>query len=249
MQRYFIKNEVMDNSIIHMNKDDFFHMNKVMRMKKGDQVICVNEDEHVYLCELIETNQPDLKVINEIEEHHELDVKVRLVYGLPKLDKFEYVLQKCTELGVAEVIPFLSKRSLIRTDEQRFTKKMERYQKIVKEASEQCEREKLVKIYPPMDLKDIVKLDSTIKLVAYEESSRQGESMQFASSLKSMKKGDVVTIVVGPEGGLEEAEVQAFVAAGYKPCSLGKRILRSETAPLYMMSVIGYYCELLEESL
>ena len=134
MQRYFISNQSINKNIIQMSKDDFFHMNKVMRMRTGDSIICVDEDQNVYLCSLINEKEPYVEIINQIDENHELDVKVRLVYGLPKLDKFEYVLQKCTELGVVEVVPFLSKRSLIRTDESRFTKKMERYQKIVKEA-------------------------------------------------------------------------------------------------------------------
>lgn len=244
MQRYFISNQAISNDIIQMSKDDFFHMSKVMRMRSKERVICVDEDKHVYLCELINEKEPNVKIIETLEENHELDVNVRLIYGLPKLDKFEYVLQKCTELGVLEVVPFLSKRSLIRTDEARFTKKMERYQKIVKEACEQSERERLVKIYPPMTLKQIKDLKTDIGLVAYEESSRQGESMQFEKSLQTLKKGDTITIVVGPEGGLELDEVQTFMDYGYHACSLGKRILRSETAPLYMMSVIGYYCEL-----
>ena len=246
MQRYFISNQSINKNIIQMSKDDFFHMNKVMRMRTGDSIICVDEDQNVYLCSLINEKEPYVEIINQIDENHELDVKVRLVYGLPKLDKFEYVLQKCTELGVVEVVPFLSKRSLIRTDESRFTKKMERYQKIVKEACEQSERERLVKIYSPMNIKQICELSTDIGLVAYEESSRQGESMQFEKSLSEMKKGDIITIVVGPEGGLEKEEVDAFINHGYHACSLGKRILRSETSPLYMMSVIGYHCELKE---
>ncbi len=248
MQRYFISNDLIQDDFIQMNKDDLFHMQKVMRMKNKDRIMCVNEDEQVYLCEIENINQGTVKIVEVLEEHHELPVNVRLVYGLPKLDKFELVLQKCTELGVKEVVPFLSKRSLIKTDEARFTKKMERYQKIVKEACEQSEREALVKIYPPMKLDEILKLDTDLALVAYEEASRQNESMQFVKTLHEMKKGDTITIVVGPEGGLEPSEVETLIKGGYQACSLGKRILRSETAPLYMMSVIGYYCEL-EENL
>ena len=246
MQRYFVSNDSINIDLIHMNKDDHFHMQKVMRMRNGEHIICIDESKQVFLCEVSNINNGEVKILEKLDENHELDVRVRLVYGLPKLDKFEYVLQKCTELGVCEVVPFLSKRSLIRTDESRFTKKMERYQKIVKEACEQSEREQLVKVYPPMTLKDIVKLETNIGLVAYEEASREGECMAFEANLKAMKKGDIITIVVGPEGGLEKDEVDAFIKAGYQACSLGKRILRSETAPLYMMSVIGYYCELKE---
>ena len=123
MQRYFILNEQINDHIIRMNKDDSFHIHKVMRMKKNDQIICVDEDEKVYLCEIVDDLH--VRIIEVLSQNNELDVRVRLIYGLPKADKFEWVLQKCTELGVSEVVPFLSNRSLIKMDEQRFEKKRE----------------------------------------------------------------------------------------------------------------------------
>lgn len=246
MQRYFIANKDIDNQIIHINKDDYFHMHKVMRMKSGAKVTCVDEDEQVYLCVLKDENKPELSIIEKICENHELDICVRLIYGLPKLDKFEYVIQKCTELGVSEIVPFLCERSLIRTDEARFTKKMQRYEKIVKEASEQAQRQKLVRIYPPMHLDEILSLKADHCLVAYEEASRQGECQNFEACLRQIKKGEILNLVVGPEGGFDAKEIAILNANGYQSCSLGKRILRSETAPLYMMSVIGFYRELKE---
>lgn len=244
MQRYFIKNETIHEHTIHLNKEDYHHMTHVMRMRAKEKVSCVDEDGHVYLCSLPDPQVAQLEIEQEIMENHELDVYVRLIYGLPKLDKFEMVIQKCTELGVSEIVPFLSQRSLIRTDEKRFSKKMERLQKIVKEACEQSQRERLVKITEPMDLKAVLQLEADNKLVAYEEASKQGECQNFEACLNQLKPHRVLNIVVGPEGGLDQSEVEALVEHGYLACSLGTRILRSETAPLYMMSVIGFYCEL-----
>lgn len=246
MQRYFISQQNIKENMIQVTADDFFHMRKVMRMHRLDQVICIDEHEQVYLCQLESDQEPLLKILKILDENHELDVQVRLIYGLPKLDKFEYVIQKCTELGVSEIVPLLSSRSLIRTDPIRFAKKMPRYEKIVKEACEQSERKKLVHIHAPVTLDLVPTFQADWQLVAYEEASRQGECTHFEACLKQLKAHDVLNIVVGPEGGFEPAEIQFLNQQGYLSCSLGKRILRSETAPIYMMSVISYYRELKE---
>lgn len=246
MQRYFVSDKAFQGDIIKLSQEDFFHMQKVMRMKDGEKVTCVNENEEVFLCELSDHTQPELHIIEKIEEKHELDVCVRLIYGLPKLDKFEYVVQKCTELGVSEIVPLLSKRSLIKTDANRFEKKAERTRKIIKEASKQSKREKLVKLHMPMTIKEILALKADYLLVADEEESKQHECQKFELCLKSLKPKDVINIVVGPEGGFDREEIMFLKDNGYQSCSLGTRILRSETAPLYMMSVIGFYRELKE---
>ena len=247
MQRYMILNTQMDAQHVQMNEEDTFHMRKVMRMSKGDQVYVIDEDEQVYLCTLLDEKSGLLKIEQRCEEDHELDVHVRLIYGLPKLDKFEMVIQKATELGVEEIVPFLSARSLIRTDASRFSKKRVRYEKIIKEALEQSERTRRVRLHDPMTLKELQAFVFDHGLVAYEEDSRRHEHHHFADTLTQLKAGDWLNIVVGPEGGLEISEVNNLTELGYVRCSLGKRILRSETAPLYMLSVIGFYRELKEE--
>ena len=233
MQRYFVSDKAFQGDIIKLNQEDFFHMQKVMRMKDGEKVTCVNENEEVFLCELSDHTQPELRIVEKIEEKH-------------KLDKFEYVVQKCTELGVSEIVPLLSKRSLIKTDANRFEKKAERMRKIIKEASEQSKRETLVELHMPMTIKEILALKADYLLVADEEESKQHECQKFELCLKSLKPKDVINIVVGPEGGFDREEIMFLKDNGYQSCSLGTRILRSETAPLYMMSVIGFYRELKE---
>ncbi|MCD8029250.1 MAG: RNA methyltransferase [Erysipelotrichaceae bacterium] len=183
-----------------------------------------------------------LKKQKELYENHELDVDITLIYSLPKNDKFEWVIQKSTELGVNRIVPLLSKRSIIKTDAKTFSKKYERYYKILKEASEQSYRNHIPELTSLIHLCDISHYLSDINLVAYEEEAKQGEHHSFYQAIHSEYQS--ITIIVGPEGGFEESEVEIMKQMGITSCSLGKRILRSETAPLYMLSVIGYSREL-----
>ncbi len=242
MQRYFIDEQCIKNDLIYIDDYNYKHMAKVMRYKNHDKVVCILPNHFTYLYEIIDIEKGVLKQVSKIDEDHELDVDVTLIYGLPKSDKFEFVLQKATELGVKRIVPFLSQRSIIKTDSASFAKKEERYKKILKEASEQSYRQCIPELMPLIKIKELNKYLSDINLVAYEESSKQGEHSQFYSALNSDYK--TITIIVGPEGGFDQKEIDYMKSIGIKECSLGKRILRSETAPLYMLSVIGYSREL-----
>ena len=242
MQRYFIDEKCIKDHLIYIDEYNYKHMAKVMRYKNKDQVICILPDHHTYLYGIKDIQEGILERISLIEEDHELDVDVTLIYGLPKNDKFEFVLQKATELGVNRIVPFLSNRSIIKTDQKTFSKKEERYKKILKEASEQSYRQIIPELTQLIKLKDLSNYLSDINLVAYEEASKQGEHSQFYESLHSSYQS--ITIIVGPEGGFDQKEIDYMKSIGIKECSLGKRILRSETAPLYMLAVIGYSREL-----
>jgi RNA methyltransferase, RsmE family len=242
MQRYFINEECIKDSYIYIDAYNHKHMQRVMRYQNGSQVVCILPSLKVYIYEIIDIEKGVLKQLNEIEENHELDVDVTLIYGLPKNDKFEFVLQKATELGVKRIVPFLSQRSLIKMDEKNFLKKKERYLRILKEASEQSYRNCVPILEKPIHLTDIKDYLSDINLVAYEETSKQGEHRNFHQVLQ--KDYHTITIIVGPEGGFDQKEIDVMKSMGILECSLGKRILRSETAPLYMLSVIGYSREL-----
>ncbi len=242
MQRYFIDEKCIEDNLIYIDDYNYKHMAKVMRYRNGDQVVCILPNHQTYLYEIADIDKGILKQVNQIDEDHELDVDVTLIYGLPKSDKFEFVLQKATELGVKRIVPFLSKRSIIKTDKDTFSKKEERYKKILKEASEQSYRQCIPELMPLAKIKELQQYLSDINLVAYEESSKQGEHSTFYNALHSDYKS--ITIIVGPEGGFDQSEIDMMKTMGIKECSLGKRILRSETAPLYMLSVIGYSREL-----
>ena len=242
MQRYFIKDASIHDDIIEMDATMHKHLSKVMRKKVGDQVIVVNEEGQFFLATITNLDQGLLRKEQAIDENNELDVDVTLVYGLPKGDKFEFILQKATELGVKRIVPFLSARSLIKMDEKRFNKKKERYEKIIQEAAEQSHRNILPSITKPIHIGELNHYLSDINVVAYEEEAKQGESSAFHQELQKLTKS--ITIVVGPEGGFDEEEIKIMNEMGIVSCGLGKRIMRSETAPLYMLSVIGYEREL-----
>lgn len=244
MQRYFIDEKCIQDNLIKIDSYNHKHMQRVMRYRNGDQVVCILPSTHSYVYEIIDIEEGLLKQKEMLEEDHELDVDVTLIYGLPKNDKFEFVLQKATELGVKRIVPFLSKRSIIKTDVKTFDKKKERYQRILKEASEQSYRQIIPELTSLINIKQLSDYLSDVNLVAYEESSKQGEHACFYQTLQ--KDFQSITIIVGPEGGFEQSEIDIMKNLGIQECSLGKRILRSETAPLYMLSVIGYSRELMK---
>ena len=242
MQRYFISDECINNELVKADAIMHKHIAKVMRQKEGNRVICIDSHKHVYLCEIIDIEEGLLKIVETLDDNHELDVDVTLVYGLPKGDKFEKVIQKATELGVTRIVPFLSRRSLIKVDEKKWEKKAVRYQRIIQEAAEQSYRLIVPELTGCIKMNQLADYVSEVNLVAYEESAKEGEQSTFKQAMNRLTTS--ITIVVGPEGGFDEEEVEEMKKMGFEACGLGKRILRSETAPLYMLSVIGYEREL-----
>ncbi|MFQ9922482.1 MAG: RsmE family RNA methyltransferase [Beduini sp.] len=242
MQRYFVKN--FDESQFIIEKEDHHHMKKVMRMHDGDEIVCINEKQQVFLCRIMNIEIGRIEVMEELMQDCELPVKVNLIYALPKSDKFEFVLQKACELGVTCIIPLLSKRCIVKTDRETFNKKYQRFNKILKEAAEQSYRNQIPKIAPLIKLSEVASYLGDHNLVAYEENAKQNEMSRLKEVLSQVHNGDTITIIVGCEGGFEQSEIDELEKMGVVPCSLGKRILRSETAPLYLLSAIGYALEL-----
>ena len=211
-----------------------------MRMRENDFIYVVYK-EIVYES-IVKFNKGELFVecVRETVINNELACNITLIYGLPKGDKFEFVVQKATELGVTTIVPYAASRSVSVISKEKEDKKVERWNKIAKEASEQSKRNKLVKVEKICDENTILNYKSKINLVAYEDVSGEGCSKLF-NILN--KKYDSITLVVGPEGGFEQREIDNLVNNGFEVVSLGRRILRSETAPLFLMSIISYMYE------
>lgn len=242
MQRYFVTNIQQD--MIYLEKEDGYHSKKVMRNRPGDSLICIDTMGTNYLCKIVDIETGKLQICETIENDTELDVKVTLIYALPKKDKFEWVLQKATELGVSNIVPLQANRCVVKAKPEAFTKKKVRYQKILKEASEQSGRNVIPIVEDVISVEDMATYLGTYNLVAYEEAAKEGEHTVFSTVLQQLQPNDSVTIVVGCEGGFTAYEIEAMQRMGFISCSLGKRILRSETAPMYMLSAIGYMREL-----
>ena len=237
MQRYFVKKE---NEKIVLSDQDLHHIKDVMRIKSNGQIVCVF-DNASYLCKIeYDNNSYDVKIIEEITKDVELPKDVILYQALIKNDKFDLVIQKATELGVSMIYPTIFSRSVVKVEKDKMDKKLDRYGKIVKEACEQSRRQVLPEMGNYINVKDIKLDDDTIGFIAYENNNNY---KSFNENLALSDNYNKIAIVVGPEGGFSDDEVKYLVSQGFKNISLGKRILRSETASMYALSVIANYLE------
>lgn len=242
MQKYFISHdELLNKKII---SDDVNHIKNVTRSKIGDTVI-VSDQNKEYLVKFnkIENKFVDFELVNEIENQNELPVLVDIYQGYPKGDKLDDIVKHATELGVNAIYATFMKRSIVKLDGKKIVNKIERYKKIAKEAAEQSFR----KIIPSFDIKYLDEIDFSsydIKLIAYEENAYNGELVNFKKTISNAKQGSKIAIIIGPEGGIDPKEIEKLEKNGFTCCAFGRRILRTETAPLYALSAISYELEL-----
>src|SRR5574344_1544918 len=216
MQRYFSKQ--LDNNYFLINDDDKYHITTVMRMKNNDKI------------EIVYHNELYLGIIEDII----LDSTPKVILCVPLLkeQKMDYILQKATELGVYEIVPVILERSLIRLDETKEDKRITRWSRIVKEASEQSKR---------LDVPVITKIH-TIDSLNFEGMKIVCSTTNKDNTIKKMlkQKSDTIILVIGPEGGISKQEEEKLNSIGYISTTLGNRIMRVETVPLYIMSVVNY---------
>lgn len=249
MQRYFIKEKFEGQPTVQLSGDEYHHIVHVMRMKEGAKFWLVFSNSIAVLAAIESIGDSVLEAaILELEKgSKEMPVQVAIACGLPKADKFEWIIQKGTELGAAEFLPFVAERSIVKWEPKKAEKKVQRWEKIAKEAAEQSHRQFLPSVRTPVSLKDMVVSSHSFdyKILAFEEAAKQGEKSQFAQVLSEMTQGQKVLIVFGPEGGISSQEKDFLLANGFRVCGLGPRILRTETAPLYALAAISYHFELL----
>ena len=232
MQRYF-KDTKLEK--FELSSDDSYHITKVMRNKIGD-LLEVVIDKKLYICEIVKMG--DLVTVSRKEEvvcDSELPCYVTIAQSLVKEQKMDLILQKSCELGVSEIIPINASRSVVKLDKKE-SKKVERWNKILKEASEQSKRTVIPKVNGIMDIKDLVNLDYDIKILCTVN--------ELSTSLKSVLSKDLTNLrilfVIGPEGGFTDGEEKILMDGGFVSTSFGRRVLRTETASLYALSIINY---------
>ncbi|WGG44282.1 16S rRNA (uracil(1498)-N(3))-methyltransferase [Rossellomorea sp. DA94] len=247
MQRYFINDLYRENDPIMIMGDDYHHIVRVMRMKEEDEVFVVFKDQAsaITRIETISSDAVELSIVQWETSTKELPIKVTIASGLPKGDKLELIFQKGTELGATQFIPFNADRSIVKWDDKKAKKKTERWEKIVKEAAEQSHRLLVPEVSAPVSLKRLIQEPFDYKLVAYEEDARACEKGNLSKVLSSIEPGQSMLVVFGPEGGLSKKEIEMLRSEGFLTCGLGPRILRTETAPLYVLSAISYQLELM----
>lgn len=235
MQRYFV--EKKQGHFFLLNLDDSYHILTVMRMKIGDkiEVVC---DGVLYICKIqrILNQQVEVEIIEREEQKNELPSKVTIAQAVVKEAKMDFILQKTTELGIYSIQPYMASRSMIKVDGKQ-DKKVERWQRIVKEASEQSKRQIVPEVLPIIDVDKLCKVECELKLLCTVNET----STTIKSVFQNYQKDDRIIIVVGPEGGFTKEEENKLIKAGFISVSLGNFILRTETVGLYLMSIINYY--------
>ena len=251
MPKFFVENNQIKNDTIYIKDKDVNHIKKVLRKNIKDEITICNENtKQDYLCKItnIEENEITCKILKELETNVESNIEVSIFQGLPKADKMELIIQKSVELGVQDITPIEMKRCVVKLKEKDKTKKIERWQKISEVAAKQCGRNYIPKINNIENLKEISEKikDYDVVLVAYEEEKEntlKNELKLLKKDNKENNKKIKIAIVIGPEGGMDKEEINTLEKNGAKIITLGKRILRTETVALNILSIIMYELE------
>ena len=244
MYQFFVEEDAIGADNISITGEDVNHIKNVLRMKKGTDIRISNKNDKDYTCHIVSIEDDEiLAAIDEVDlEGTELPSKIYLFQGLPKGDKMETVIQKNVELGVSSIIPVSMKRSVMKLEPKKVKSRIERWNKIAESAAKQSKRMIIPEVTEPVTMKEAVKFASDLDLILlpYENSKGMEETKKI---IEGIEAGQSIGIFIGPEGGFDEAEVDLAIEAGAKVISLGKRILRTETAGMALMSVLAYMLE------
>lgn len=246
MYKFFVEETQIEKDTIKIIGNDVNHIKNVLRLQKEEEIQIGNiVTQENYRCTIQEITAQFIlcRIVQKIDTTTEANVELHLFQGLPKADKMESIIQKTTEIGIKEITPVIMARSIVKLEDKTASKKVERWQKIAEVAAKQSKRDKIPQINLPINLAKVYEklAEHDIVLVAYEKE----EHTTLKQILKEIPKKEnaKIAIVIGPEGGMEQEEVDNLVKQGAKVVSLGKRILRTETAPIVMSAIIIYEWE------
>lgn len=247
MYQFFVEPgqiNINEKSVI-ITGGDVNHIKNVLRMKAGEELNVSNgQDGREYRCSIAALEED--RIVCELrfvkEDNVELPAKVYLFQGLPKADKMELIIQKAVELGVSGVIPVAAKRCVVKLDEKKAAAKLVRWQGIAEAAAKQSKRAVVPEISCVMSFSRAVEkaTDMDVRIIPYELAQGMEKTREIISSLKP---GQKVAVFIGPEGGFEDSEIRTAMENGIEPITLGKRILRTETAGMTVLSWIMYQLE------
>lgn len=238
MYHFFVSEEQINGENAYIEGSDVNHIVNVLRMKPGEEILISVRGDWDYLCKIdnIEETKVRLKVLESMEQR-ELPVNIILLQGIPKSDKLEMIIQKSVELGVGEIIPVKTKRVVVKIEEKKQATKVNRWNAIAESAAKQSKRSIIPKVYEPMSIDNALEIvkDFGVKLIPYENADGIDKTRKI---LDNMDKTKNIAVFIGPEGGFEESEVERIKNSGFEVITLGKRILRTETAGLALLSNI-----------
>ena len=237
MARFFVSPEEMQSDFFVLTGENAQHA-KVLRLKAGEEVLVCDGAGNECVCTVSDVSDGQISLVVQKQQASasEAAVRVSVYMAFPKGDKLEHVIQKATELGAYEIVAFPSSRCISRPDEKSLKKKLERWQKIAASAAEQSGRGRIPQVLTlPSYQAALERAAACDKALLFYENERSSTlKMALSSPYKT------VSLLTGPEGGLEEKEVAQAMAAGLQVCTLGRRILRCETAPLCALSAVMY---------
>lgn len=254
MYHFFVEKTDISENVASLRDDNYNHAANVLRLRAGEQVMVSDEEGTDYYCTVM-AEQPAaektlrLSVDRIAENNHELPARITLYMSLPKSDKMELIIQKATELGVTDIVPVESKNCIMKLEPKKAEAKIARWQAIAEAAAKQSKRSVIPAVHAPMRFTEAVKKaeeESSVRLIPYED-SRGMHSM--CEAIISFLPGADIAVFIGPEGGYDQLEIKYAVDHGIRPVSLGKRILRCETAAIAVLSLIMIRLEIAAEQI
>lgn len=244
MYRFFSLDETFTKETVEITGEDVNHIKNVLRMKIGEEIQIGNGKEKEYICTIqsMEKDKIIAKIVDVIGTSSELPAKITLFQGLPKGDKIEYIIQKAVELGAYRIVLVDTRRTVVKLDDKKAAKKIERYNAIALSAAKQAKRSLIPKVEGVISFEQALKEADALEkvLIPYENA----EGISYAREIvKSLKGRESIGVFIGPEGGFAEEEVERAKEHGAKCITLGKRILRTETAALTALSILMFELE------
>ena len=244
MYQFFVEDAQISNGIVTIENEDVKHIKNVLRLKCGEKVRISSNSGENYFGE-IDTLADRMVLVRILEEHAantELPNKIYLFQGLPKSDKLEFIIQKGVGLGACEIIPVAMKNCVVKLDEKKASAKQTRWQEIAKSAAKQSKRSIIPTVRKPLSYREALEAAAAldVRLVPYENERGMAATKE---AVEAVRPGQSIGIFIGPEGGFAEDEIALAKERGMQLVSLGRRILRTETAGLAMLSILMYYIE------
>ena len=241
MHHFFVEKENFTGDSIFLTDDNYNHAVNVLRLKEGERILISDPDGVDYICSVTEINRDDRQmraVIGETcEDNHELPAQVVLFQCLPKADKMELIIQKAVELGVTAVVPVQSRNCVVRLDDRKADAKIRRWQAIAESAAKQSKRSVIPKVHMPVNWKEALEMSDgyDVRMIPYEA---ENGLTSMCEAIISLLPGRRIAVYIGSEGGFDPLEVSMARRHGVVPVSLGRRILRTETAAIAVLSMI-----------
>jgi 16S rRNA (uracil1498-N3)-methyltransferase len=239
-RHFFLDRSTIKKGRASLTGDEARHVAAVLRMKSGDAIRLLDQEGWEYRAVIDEASAQRVEVVLLERRPPEESPSRSILLGqaLPKFQKMDYIVQKATELGVSSIIPFLSSRSIDRANAEQLRIKRLRWQKIAREATKQCGRNLVPSVAKVSSFRDVVQLDceNSLKIILWEDEKKIG----FKEVVSRSRHSSSAIVLVGPEGGFSPAEIELAEGCGYQPVSLGRHIMRTETASLYVLSILHY---------